>query len=339
MGHFLLEVLLIYLALSLALTVFMMARMYWVDHKASGKKLGRKRIGELQAEGRWRQLPLYSMDEIAENKKLGTVRLSVFPRKKDTGYRKYAIVLPGGGYAHTIVDGEGYSIASRLNELGVTAFVLEYRTGFNCSPYAPMKDLARTVTYVTEHAEEYDVDPEDYALIGFSAGGNLAGIYGTRPYGWEHYGTKKPGALILGYPWTNINHWMQHPYWNIWEGLIGIWFSERGNFFMFGVRVTKEERESLCVQNWIDETYPPVYMFTGDDDILVKAGSHTDVLAKELKRNKIPLLYERFFQVPHGIGLGVGTNAEGWLDTAVNFWQQSTGWKKGEETAGGLERP
>ncbi|MBQ1749776.1 MAG: alpha/beta hydrolase [Lachnospiraceae bacterium] len=320
MKHMILQVIVIYLCLSFALTIFMILKMYWIGHKANGKKYGKDRIDLLKRQGRWRQMPLYNMEEIAEDKSLGSVRLSIFPNDSDNR-TKCAIVLPGGGYAHTIEDGEGYPIAAHLNELGYTAFVLEYRTGLDCSDHAPMKDLARTVQHIFDHQEELNIDPENYALIGFSAGGNLAGIYGTEIYGYKKYGTAKPGALIMGYPWSNINHWMQHPYWNIWEGLLGIWLSERGNFFMFRFHQSHEKRESLCVQNFIDDNYPPVYMFSGDDDILVKSGAHTDVLARALKKKNIPLMYQRFFHVPHGVGLGIGTNAEGWLDEAVTFWE------------------
>lgn len=322
MAQLLLEVFIIYLVLSFLLTCFMITKMYWVDHKANNKKYGLARRTQLIQTGRWRQLPLYPMDEIAKDKNLGEVRFTIFPND-DGVRRKYAIILPGGGYAHTITVPEGYCIAAKMNELGYTAFVLEYRTGFACRPYAPMHDLYRLVQYITEHAEELNVLPEDYTLIGFSAGGNLAGIYGTEEYGWKKYGTLRPGALILGYPWTNINHWFEHPYWNIWEGLLGIWMQERGNLFMFRGHQTRELRDSVCVQYWIRPGYPPVYMFTGDDDILVKAGAHTDVMAQALKANGIPYIYQKFFGVPHGVGLAVGTNAEGWLEEAVAFWEKS----------------
>lgn len=322
MKSLILEVAVIYLLLTFLLTCFMILKMHIVDERACCKKCGRARRQQLIMTGRWRQMPLYSMDEIAKNKKLSDVRLTVFPN--DDGKKgAYAIILPGGGYAHCITVAEGWSVAARLNEMGVTAFVLEYRTGRACSKYAPMEDLARTVSFITEHSDEFNVEREGYSLIGFSAGGNLAGIYGTEKYGWKHYNTIKPGTIILGYPWTNINHWAEHPYWNIWEGLIGVWFSERGNIYMFGPFPTREERESLCVQNWIRPGYPPTYMFSGDDDILVTSGSHTDVMAKALKENTVPYMYQKFFRVPHGIGLGVGTNAEGWLDEAVKYWHSN----------------
>lgn len=73
------------------------------------------------------------------------------------------IVCPGGGYAHCVTGEEGYPIAAKLNEMGYTAFVLEYRTGFHCSAYAPMEDLAQAVRYIEEHQEELNVRPENYA--------------------------------------------------------------------------------------------------------------------------------------------------------------------------------
>ena len=319
MIHGILRILYVYFGLSLLLTIFMVAKMYIVAYRPNKKRIGRARRIELVKKGKWRQQPLYSMSEISENKDLIDVRITIFPN--DSGEKgHYAIVLPGGGYAHCITEAEGYSIAAGLNELDITAVVLEYRTGIKCSSHAPMKDLARTVQFMTDHAEELNVIPEDYGLVGFSAGGNLAGIYGSEFYGYKKYGTLKPGALMIGYPWTNINHWMDHPYWNIWDGLIGIWFSERGNFFMFGIHPSKEEKESLCVQSWVDEGFPPTYMFTGDDDILVRSGSHTDVLHKAFKRHNVPYMYQQFYRVPHGVGLGIGTNAEGWLNDAVSFW-------------------
>nr|MCR5545344.1 alpha/beta hydrolase [Lachnospiraceae bacterium] len=194
--------------------------------------------------------------------------------------------------------------------------------GFNCSDHAPMQDLARTVRLLEQHQDEFNIDMEGYAVIGFSAGGNMAGIYGSKEWGYDFYHTKKPGALILAYPWTNVNHWLQHPYWNIFIGLLGLWLSERGNICMFrySKHFLRKNRETLCVQNYVDTDYPPTYMFAGGNDVLVPSHAHTDVMEKALKENHIPHMYEKFFAVPHGIGLGEKTSAEGWIETALEFW-------------------
>lgn len=326
---FFLDALRFYLLITLALTVISYIRMYVMQYYATDRRKGRSRMKKLLGEKRFRSMPIYSPEQIRDNSRLAAVRLTCFPN--DTGeVRKYVIICPGGAYAHLDTDTEGYPVAARLNELGYTAFILEYRVGFNCAPHAPMYDLAQAVRFIEAHAGEFGVLPEDYAVIGFSAGGNLAGIFGTHAWGYDHYNSRKPGALLLGYPWTNINHWLQHPYWNIWIGLMGIWCSERGNLFMFKPTgfYKKKNRDSVCVQNWVTDDYPPTYMFAGGNDILVPSASHTDVLEQEFKRHNVPYRYDKFFGVVHGVGLGEKTKAEGWLDQAVDFWEKETAAKK-----------
>lgn len=321
LGHLFLA----YLFFSFLHAVFCILRMYRIQHYACDKAYGKRRRMELQENGQLKVLPLYSFEEIAEHKKRGSARLHVFPSK--TGKKSKAIfICPGGGYDHLCTKTEGYPVAAKLNDLGYTAFIVEYRTGFNCGPYFPMEDLAKAISLVTELQDEFNVTMENYAIIGFSAGGNLAGLFGTKEYGYKKYGVKKPGCLILGYPWTNVNHWLQHPYWNIWIGLLGMWLSERGNIcmFKFGPHFLRKNRESLCVQNFVTKKYPPTYMYAGGNDVLVLSHSHTDVLEAALKEKHVPYKYEKFFALPHGIGLGIHTSAEGWLTDALEFWNNNT---------------
>ncbi len=312
----------VYLMFTFFLTAYSIIRMYILESKCTGYKYGRKRLKELQSAGRLRQVPLYTMEEINDNKNLAVVRLSVFmsdcPEKK-----KYAIVLPGGGYAHCMTYQEGYPVAAKLNDMGYTAFVLEYRTRFHCSPYAPMEDLSRAIKHIEEHASDYNVETKGYALFGFSAGGNLAGVYGSHYHGYDDYGTTKPGALIMGYPWSNITHWKDHPYWNIWKGLMGAWLSERGLIYMFGLFPSKEKMDSLCVQNLVEEDYVPTYIFNGGWDVLVPASHHAEVLVNSLESQGVPHKYRKYFGLPHGIGLALGTRAEKWIDEAVDFWEEN----------------
>lgn len=320
----------IYLAFMFVLTCYSVIRMYLVKHRCNGVKYGKARIRNLTAQGRFRQIPIYSLEEIGEDKDLGEVRLSYFPN--DTGKRtRYVLILPGGGYAHCVTKEEGYPIAAKFNELGYNVFVLEYRTGFHCTPYAPMKDVARTIAHIEEHADEYNIIPEDYALCGFSAGGNLAGIYASHNHGYDTYGSRRPAAIMLGYPWTNMQHWLDHPYWNIWKGIMGVWLSERGFIYMFGRSCNREKRDSLCVQKQVTEDYPPTYMFSGGRDVLVPASHHAEVLLDALEEHGIKHCYRRYFSLPHGIGLGLGTKAEKWMTEAVDFWEESV--RKSNENA------
>lgn len=57
---------------------------------------------------------------------------------------------------------------------GYNAFVVDYRVAPNRHP-APLMDAQRAVKLVRLHAEEWRVDPDKVFIIGFSAGGHLAG--------------------------------------------------------------------------------------------------------------------------------------------------------------------
>ena len=79
----------------------------------------------------------------------------------------------------------------------------------------------------------------------------------------------------------------------------------------------------MCVQNQVTPDYPPTYMFSGGRDVLVPASHHAEVLENALDEQGVKYKYRRFFSLPHGIGLGLGTKAEGWLKEAVKFWEES----------------
>lgn len=318
--EYIFEIIRSYLILTFCLSVFSIIKMYVIRHRVGASKKGLSRIEKLQNEGRYKWVRLYSEEEQKKEPKKSVVKLNFFPSdSKSCG--KYVIICPGGGYGHLVTNVEGYPIAARFNEMGYDAFVLEYRTGYFCGPYAPMKDLAKAIAHISENSDTYSVIPENYYLCGFSAGGNLCGMFGTSEYGYKKYGLRKPLGIILCYPWTNINHWIEHPYWNIWIGLLGIYLSERGNIHMFGIlgHFNKKKRDSLCVQRWIDDDYPDTYMYACSGDILVPNGAHTDILEKAFEEKSIRSKYEKFFALPHGIGLGVGTKAEVWPENAMKF--------------------
>ena len=148
-------------------------------------------------EGGWDNL---SPEEIAENPSLGMVQLYYFPAK--TANAKYAIVVPGNGGNTTAELNEGASIANQLHELGYAAFVLRYRSFLNASDNAPLYDIANAVKYLTENADQFGVQRENYALMGFSSGGHIVGLIGSdnEKFGYKAFGLPQPAALLLGYP-------------------------------------------------------------------------------------------------------------------------------------------
>ena len=89
--------------------------------------------------------------------------LSAYPV---AGARGAVIICPGGGYIRK-ADHEGGPVAQMINEIGVSGYVLDYRVA-PCPHDAPLGDALRAIRVV--RAMGY----EKVAILGFSAGGNLA---------------------------------------------------------------------------------------------------------------------------------------------------------------------
>lgn len=106
--------------------------------------------------------------------------------------RPAVVVLPGGGYLYCSPR-EGEPVALRYAAAGFHAFILRYSTGWDAANFSPLDEVSWAIGYIRQNAKEWNVDPEQIAVCGFSAGGHLALSSGLLA---EH----KPNAMILGYP-------------------------------------------------------------------------------------------------------------------------------------------
>ena len=120
------------------------------------------------------------------------------------------VVCPGGGYGFLAVDHEGKQIAQWLNNLGIAAFVLEYRLGPKYRHPAQLLDAQRALRYVRSHADEYHLDPQRIGVWGFSAGGHLAAMTATMFDAGDSAAkdpidraSSRPDFLILDYELTD----------------------------------------------------------------------------------------------------------------------------------------
>jgi acetyl esterase/lipase len=127
--------------------------------------------------------------------------LLYYPAEKASAVGTAMIVAPGGGFRGLMMSYEGVDVAKRLNQMGVDAFVLKYRTTYS-APDAPppagrgpattgpqagqnVREMAgadgqQAVRLLRQHAAEYGVLPNRIGIIGFSAGGAvlLSTVYG-----------------------------------------------------------------------------------------------------------------------------------------------------------------
>ena len=67
---------------------------------------------------------------------------------------------------------------------------------------------------------------------------------------------------------------------------------------------------------------PPTYACVGTSDGIAYYRTVEDYISR-IQENGTPAQVEVFEGLPHGFGLGEGTVAEGWLENAVDFWEEN----------------
>jgi acetyl esterase/lipase len=95
------------------------------------------------------------------------------------------ILAPGGGHRELRIDGEGYTLAKKLQGKGIAAFVLKYRLANEPNAtYTVDKDevadIQRAIRLVKSKTKEWAIDTAKVGVMGFSAGGELAALAAMR---------------------------------------------------------------------------------------------------------------------------------------------------------------
>ena len=201
------------------------------------------------------------------------------------------IICPGGGYALKAFDHEGHQIAAWLNSIGISAFILDYRV----NPYrhpAPVMDGKRAIRYARYYANKYGYDADKIGILGFSAGGHLAGSVGTYKgdFGYELQDdidkeSSRPDFMILCYPVVSFVHHHHH-----------------GSFLNLSPEPTQAFAKKLSVENNVDSNTPPTFIWhtSGDAGVPVE---NSLILAMELSKHNIPFEIHTHKDGPHGQGL------------------------------------
>ena len=148
-------------------------------------------------------------DGISRRSNVSAPRLVVYdiPQAEPAKLRSAVIVIPGGGFKILADEHEGSDICRWFNDRGMVAFLLLHRvpTRTGESPNAgPVLDAQKAVHEVRRRADEYHLDPQKIALLGFSAGGQAAVVAATNPPRFDPDaapGSARPNAVVLIYPW------------------------------------------------------------------------------------------------------------------------------------------
>ena len=266
----------------------------------------------------WEGTPPYYNEDYINNDNTDVVpSLSpyVLPVQKDENgnikKRGCVIVCPGGSYCCR-ADHEGGPVCEFFNTHGINGFTLNYRV----APYdyhAIRADVNRAVRWVRYHADEYGIDPDKIALLGFSAGGSLATIGATNyDLGLEEGDeidrvSCRPDAALLCYAVISMTPELTHDLSR--DILIGRFDEE------FKEMLTKQLSGELAVT----EDTPPTFMWhTAADNCVIVENSIS--MATALSAKKIPFELHVFDKGDHGLGLAESTpGASQWPALAADW--------------------
>ena len=162
-------------------------------------------------------LPLNPKDNppITRIKDVTQPTMTAFLPAKENATGAAVLILPGGGFGYVVPDLEGSEAAKFLNELGVAAFVLNYRTktaATEAEPWErPLQDSQRGIRYIRAHAAQWNLDAGKIGLLAFSAGGQVGAIHLSSPDPeWKttdqvDQQASRPDFAMLVYPWRTLN--------------------------------------------------------------------------------------------------------------------------------------
>lgn len=216
-----------------------------------------------------------------------------------------AVLVPGGGYEMVCSFIEGVPVARRLNRLGISAPIVYYRVKKKAHFPAPQDDLAAGIRELHSRSGELGLDTERYSVWGSSAGGHLTASFGTKHLGYEKYGLPKPGALVLSYPVISMDPRLTH---------------QGSHDALLGRAASEELEKATSIEKHVDRDYPDTFLWTGEDDHTVQP-ENTTLMDEALSFAGVRHRTERYLELDHGLGPATGTEAEGWIDRAVEFWQ------------------
>ena len=226
------------------------------------------------------------------------------------------IICPGGGYVHLALTHEGHDVAKRLNEAGITCFVLKYRLPSDQimvkKEIGPLQDAQRAIQMVREGAGRWHIDKNKVGIAGFSAGGHLASTAGT------HFQTAvidnpqgtslRPDFMILGYPVISFSDSLAHM--GSRNSLVG--------------KEASPELIKLYSNEWqVTGQTPPTFLVHAKDDRTVKV-ENSLVFKQKMDSLHRPVELYLYEKGGHGFGLNNSTSDVKWIDLA-EAWMHKQG--------------
>ncbi|WP_313817762.1 alpha/beta hydrolase [Citricoccus sp.] len=213
---------------------------------------------------------------------------------------RHVIVFPGGGYAG-YAENEAEPIAEWLRQFGLSASVFRY----------PVRERHPTpVDAVQSEVRRIRASGiERVALMGFSAGGHVAG-HAALAAGAS--GSERVDAVILGYPVVSME----------------LDTDPGSRRELLGPTPRTEDRLATSLDRLVTEAAPPFFIWHTADDSSVTV-EHAYLLAQALARHGVSHALHVFSTGRHGLGLAQGRGEPEAWPALCAAWLSSRGWLDG----------
>jgi acetyl esterase/lipase len=200
------------------------------------------------------------------------------PPNKATGTG--VILAPGGAFVALAISLEATEVAKWLQQRGIAAFVLKYRTVEKLSQGIPEMDMDTAGRYgiadgiqalkiVRQHAREWGVSPNRIGFMGFSAGGmvasatvlqrdssarpNFAGIIYGAPFGvMPNIPSHLPPIFMA---WAQDDQVALQPVQKFYATLLAAGIKPEAHIYAAGGHGFGMQKHGTSSDHWIDDFY------------------------------------------------------------------------------------
>jgi acetyl esterase/lipase len=248
--------------------------------------------------------------------KVSVPTLIPFSPEKGKATGTAIIICPGGGYSILSMENEGYAIARKFNEIGVTAFILKYRLPSDSSmvdkTIGPLQDAQRAVQLVRQRAKEWGLNTDKVGIIGFSAGGHLASTaithFDKAVIDNKDNVNLRPDFAVLMYPVISFGE-LAHK-------------GSKDN--LVGKTPTPEMVDLYSNEKQVTANTPPTFLVHAQDDRTVPV-MNSVVFYQAMVKAGVKGELHLYQAGGHGFGLNNKTTKDEWFERCKN-WMDANGW-------------
>ena len=236
--------------------------------------------------------------------------------------RPVILMCPGGGYEMTS-DREAEPMAMQFLAMGYHVAVLRYSVCPVRYP-AALLQVAESVLYLKEHADEYHIDPEKIVVQGCSAGGHLAANYGiawNRPFLTKLMGMENDperlcvAGLLLCYPVITSG---EKAHEESFRNLLGEQYEEKKEELSLENQVTPDTPPTFLWHTATDETVPvenSLYFFQA----CLQQGVSAELHIYPVGGHGLSLANE---ETCRANGIGVQKECQSWIGLAQTWLEE-----------------